>query len=903
MTVGDRQRLFLSSTVEDLIEFRIVVLRVCQRLGIDVVAMEDFGVDPRTAAELCRTKIAGSSLFLGLYAHRYGFTPEGFAGTSITELEYQWASEQVPPPQTLVFLVDENVKWLPRWIDRGPEWQRLEDFKRRLRLRHVVGTLTTPDRLSSDLFENLPKFRDAARPPAPVAPALPRPPEPHVAHQYSLLHTADVVGRHEELAALTAWADDEAGPRVLSIVGIGGLGKSALSWRWFHDQAERGTGPAAGRLWWSFANPEAGFDRFVTTALAYCSERSIDEIGALPAADRERDLLAVLDRRPFLLVLDGVEHLLGAYTDLDFAHLRDEDVDRLATAGPTPERQRLRATADPRAGRFIRQLAGVSRSRTLLTTRLQPAALRTISGGDVPGSVQWSMPRMRVDDAAALWRELDCSGSRARMLQLFEQIDYHPLLIEVLAGTVRDFRGGPGNLDSFMRANPALDPFRLPLIHSADIFASALRGLSERATLLLSAIASFRTPIGWTTLRELFIDRLGWSTQDLDVELGSLEDRGILGWDRASNTYEVHAVMRGVVWADVVATGHDDEQSATARRTYAELMAVLQSRADYPTAAKLYSARLGNGSFPLTELGLIDTELALLEGLFPAGIDAEPAVDEPEAQGFIAWLGHAYEAAGRLPEAERCAARCLERIAGAEDVPSFLLRYLCERLRIQGRLREAHDVAERAAAAGDDLQRVLCLATIGRTDEVARALAGRRAAGLPPRRAEVQARLLIGDLDGAVEAGERFLRGPGLWVVDRLTTTIDVLDARFRSGGDDRAVERALVEVLAEARHKRIAEPALVGLRLQAEIHRAREEADRALDALDELGRHPAAEHYRLVRADAANTRALLPHASVQARADAARRAVELARCAGPPFVYRAALDTAEATLGMMGAS
>nr|WP_221380807.1 DUF4062 domain-containing protein [Actinoplanes polyasparticus] len=41
------------------------MIHVCQRLGIDVIAMEEFGPDPREAAPLCRAKIEEADLFLG----------------------------------------------------------------------------------------------------------------------------------------------------------------------------------------------------------------------------------------------------------------------------------------------------------------------------------------------------------------------------------------------------------------------------------------------------------------------------------------------------------------------------------------------------------------------------------------------------------------------------------------------------------------------------------------------------------------------------------------------------------------------------------------------------------------------------------------------------------------------
>ena len=351
-----RPRVFLSSTTVDLALFRDAVLHVSQRLGADVVAMENFGPDPRTAVELCREKVEAADVFLGLYAHRYGYVPDGFAGRSITELEYEWAIARHPPPRLLVFIVDNEYPWPPKWIDHGESWDRLQAFLGRLRASHVKGTLTTPEQLRDDLFVYLPRFLDKAPVSvAPRLPPLPTPPEPFVAHQYTLLQTARVVGRDAELARLDAWVRDTGTARLLSLVAIGGMGKSALVWKWFHEQAPRAMAPLAGRMWWSFYEADAGFDRFIVAALAYCSGQPTDSVAALSPVDRERQLLSSLDSGAFLLVLDGLERVLLAYANLDFAHLADEDLDR-STGHVTPEsgRHRLRQTIDPRAGEFLR---------------------------------------------------------------------------------------------------------------------------------------------------------------------------------------------------------------------------------------------------------------------------------------------------------------------------------------------------------------------------------------------------------------------------------------------------------------------------------------------------------------------------------------------------------------------
>src|SRR5947209_10227464 len=87
--------------------------------------------------------------------------------------------------------------------------------------------------------------------------------------------------------------------------------------------------PLAGRLWWSFYESDASFDNFVIRALAYTSRRPRAEIERLPAPEREDQLLALLDREPFLVVLDGLERLLIAYARLDAARLLDDELDHL----------------------------------------------------------------------------------------------------------------------------------------------------------------------------------------------------------------------------------------------------------------------------------------------------------------------------------------------------------------------------------------------------------------------------------------------------------------------------------------------------------------------------------------------------------------------------------------------
>ena len=106
------------------------------------------------------------------------------------------------------------------------------------------------------------------------------------------------------------------------------MGKSALTWKWFNDIAPQEMKPLAGRLWWSFYESDATFENFVIRALAYVSKQTREDIQKLPPPEREEQLLSILDREPFLFVLDGLERILIAYARMDAARMTDDDLDQ-----------------------------------------------------------------------------------------------------------------------------------------------------------------------------------------------------------------------------------------------------------------------------------------------------------------------------------------------------------------------------------------------------------------------------------------------------------------------------------------------------------------------------------------------------------------------------------------------
>ncbi|MGH9937388.1 MAG: hypothetical protein ACREAM_14170, partial [Blastocatellia bacterium] len=351
---------------------------------------------------------------------------------------------------------------------------KLKAFKERVQTENIVNFFNSPTDLRAHVINSLSQLRIPDLTAFHYVSDIPSPPEAFIAHPYTLLQTHRLVGRQAELNLLTDWVAkpqaDVYAAHILNVVAIGGMGKSALTWKWFNKTAPQEMKPMAGRIWWSFYESDATFENFVTRALAYITRRTLAEVEQIPAPDREAQLLSALDRGPFLIVLDGLERMLIAYARMDAAHLSDDDYDRQtanwvanAIGLPTSAAQSftgergLRKTADPRAGAFLRKLATVRASRILVSTRLYPADLQTVAGDPLGNCFAVFLRGLAEDDALELWRAFGAKGSRDQLLPVFSRVEHHPLLIQSLAGEVARYRRAPGDFDAWRRTHPDFD--------------------------------------------------------------------------------------------------------------------------------------------------------------------------------------------------------------------------------------------------------------------------------------------------------------------------------------------------------------------------------------------------------------------------------------------------------------
>ncbi len=146
-------KVFISSTYKDLIDYRAAAIRAVEGTNYQASKMEVFGARPDEPLDACLKEVEESDFFIGIYALRYGFIPEG-ADISITEMEYAHAKKL--GKEIYCFLLDEeNQPWLKKWIEGEPGKSKLEDFKKKIQKVHVCDYFTTPDDLRAKVSKCL----------------------------------------------------------------------------------------------------------------------------------------------------------------------------------------------------------------------------------------------------------------------------------------------------------------------------------------------------------------------------------------------------------------------------------------------------------------------------------------------------------------------------------------------------------------------------------------------------------------------------------------------------------------------------------------------------------------------------------------------------------------------------
>ena len=617
-------KIFVSSTYLDLKKYRAEAKKAIEESGNEFVGMETFQSHTHEPTEFCPGRVEECDALVLLVAYRYGNIPEG-EKISITHLEYEHALRNKIPVR--VYLTDDEYPWQPKFIDKNRE--SIDRFRTLLLKKHTCSFFTTPASLYEKLTLDIEKF----------------PVPPYIAHPYAL--QANFTGREQERKMLTDWLTTEPHP-LLSVIAIGGMGKTALAWYWLMEDILGSDEQPRKIVWWSFYDRESGFGRFLKKAIEYLSDDAVDWSSLESTRDQMEFLYKILCDNRFLLVLDGVERVLRAYYNLGSPYQGDEIKE--------DERRDFRSCIEPNCGMFLQWLAsGYPRTKTLLTSRLYPKELE-----DLEGCLRKDLKQMDKEDAIEFFhRQGVFEGTRAEIELACESVGYHPLSLRLLSGMIVHDPKNPGDIREWLKYN--LIP-ELKGKEGHNILELAYNSLDNKKQNFISRLSAFRSPMDYDAIS---IFNVFGSVEKFNEVLIELEDRGMLFRDEKSNKFDLHPIVRKycydrlknkegihLVLGDYFKYIPEPEkiESVDDLAPVIELYHHIVRAGKYDEASELFRSRLDIKLY-LT-FGAHQTAIELLRALFPEGEDNLPRLKDESAQAWaLNSLANSYALSGQLRQA------------------------------------------------------------------------------------------------------------------------------------------------------------------------------------------------------------------------------------------------------------
>ena len=146
--------IYLSSTYEDLKEYRRVVFDALRKSGYQAIAMEDYVATDQRPVDKCLKDVAEADIYVGIFAFRYGYVPpadhSNSNSLSITELEFRQAESLKKP--CLTFVVNQSTPWPPVFMDSQAaedKGERINTFRQYLLTERLASSFSSPHELAT----------------------------------------------------------------------------------------------------------------------------------------------------------------------------------------------------------------------------------------------------------------------------------------------------------------------------------------------------------------------------------------------------------------------------------------------------------------------------------------------------------------------------------------------------------------------------------------------------------------------------------------------------------------------------------------------------------------------------------------------------------------------------------
>jgi tetratricopeptide (TPR) repeat protein len=510
-------KVFISSTYNDLIEYRKAAHDALEKLGLQVICMEAFGARPEDSISACLKEVEESDLFVGIYAHRYGYIPKD-ATTSITEQEFNHAQELGKP--IFGFVVDDDFIWHQKYFEHDKKTS-LDALLAKVKTQ-PVEFFTSPDNLAQKIASSVGRYIAEEKLKAEKAIQVTiggsvsgnftigdhNTSNSSIGNFQSPKPTGNTLptqpyffGRETELNTIAEALSHESRTWGALIDGPGGIGKTALAIR------------AA------YLAPINLFERkiFITAKV-----RELTPEGEKPLKDFSRDnYFSMLDELALELGEDGIPRL---------APNERANQLRMALGGKKTlivfdNLETLQEGERDRLFQFLSRLPEGNKAIATSRRRRSDVDARAIR-----------LDRLSADEALQLMNELAKNNSRlareneAARRKLYEITNGSPLLIKWVCGQLGRDRSAMHTIEeacAFIEKAPEGND---PLEHS---FGDLLETFTESETKVLAALTHFTQPA-----------KLKWLSQMTDLPestaqtaLEDLADRSILIANNESSTF------------------------------------------------------------------------------------------------------------------------------------------------------------------------------------------------------------------------------------------------------------------------------------------------------------------------------------------------------------------------------
>lgn len=520
-------KFYVSSTTDDLGEFRSKVAEVIRRDGHQAIHMAEYAADVVPPLDKCLADVAACDAYVGIFAWRYGqLAPDENA--SITELEYRKAKND--KKEILIFVLAEDADWFVRLMDT--DRTSIIRLRRELQKEGTPGVFKTREDLLVQVSQSIHKLtqgREVIKPHLTSSLAGLDPPEPLPARvSIGRLPSTrnEIFGREDELQLLDdAW--DKARPHVLCLIGFGGTGKSALVWHWLMKMAADRYRGARAVFGWSFFSreqnqQEVSADLFVTKAFEWFEESS----APTDAIEKGIKLAEVVRRHRTLLVLDGLEAVQSPGLNLSLQAM-------------------------------LKELAGQNPGLCIVTSRSHILELPRFESGAVQ---QLDLAELSPEAGAAWLRRLGVKGPQSELEATAREYKGHALsltllgtyLVEECAGRIseRPDGAGPGGPDGGEAFRRLMTPYEQSLGEGPELEVLRVLGLFNRPAprTALDAVRA-NPPIAGLTDHLCGLDERRWNgavakLRKLKLVMDPPQDEADVIEPSEAGTLDTHAMVR-----------------------------------------------------------------------------------------------------------------------------------------------------------------------------------------------------------------------------------------------------------------------------------------------------------------------------------------------------------------------